>query len=542
MTKQDKKKTWATDVSNFCDSLVGVFNPQAAIQRKLARHVLNRAEYYEGAKRRNGSGLFNHSTSANRELSYDLPALREHSRALTKNDSFASGAIQSKVTNVVGCGLRYQSQMDTNLLGIDAKTSLAYSKAIETHWNLWTSKPWCDATRQSNFVDLQRLMFRSMLESGDVFVALVYDKNDKSPYQIKIQLIEADLIRNPDRKVDDFNLPGIAGGLERNANGQIEAIHVANSYDDTLQVSQTTKIPIFNAKTGRQQVFQLLKMHRPMQNRGTPDLTPILSALKQFSDYNQAEAEAALMNALFAVFIESDNPDVFGGTGIPGQGLDNADDRGVTPAKDIALNGKAVHILKKGEKIQSVSAVRPNQSYGSFVDALTKQLAMGLNVSSEVLMKHFDSSYSASRAAMLESWRTFYEERALLVRQLLQPILEEFVYYLVLTGKIDLPNFLSDNPSIPYAYTKGVWIGDAEGQIDEVKEVKAVQMRLDSGISTLEAETAKRGGGDWQDNLRQRQEEVAFIQELGLEGRINYAQQVVQNAGGQQSVPNSGSN
>jgi lambda family phage portal protein len=525
MTK-NKLKGVVNQFAQLYDQAISIFAPQVALKNKLTRQVLNRA--YEGADR-NRFNRNHFSESVNRELSYDLQGLRDHSRHLTKNDSFAAGAIESKVTNVVGCGMRFQSQINTQILGIDTKTALKYSQAIEQHWQLWGSKPWCDVANQCDFTDLQELMYRSNLDSGDVFAVLVYDANSKSPYKLKIQLIEADLVFNPERKADDFKLPGIAGGVERNADGEVIAIHVSKEYDALLNNFQTRRIPVVNEKTGRQQVFHLSKMKRPMQNRGLPDLTPIITTLKQFTDYNQAEAEAALMNALFAVFIESDEPDVFGGSGIPSQS-NTEQDRNVTPANEIELNGKAVHVLRKGEKIQSVSAVRPNQSYGSFVDALVKQLAMGLNVSSEVLMKHFDSSYSASRAAMLESWRTFYKERSFLVRKVLQPILEEFVYYLVVTGEIELPNYLSGSELIRYAYTKGIWIGDAEGQIDEVKEIKAAQMRMGCGITTLETETSRLGGVDWQENLRQRREEVDYIGELQLEGRINYAQ-LVQNAG-----------
>lgn len=53
------------------------------------------------------------------------------------------------------------------------------------------------------------------------------------------------------------------------------------------------------------------------------------------------------------------------------------------------------------------------------------------------------------------------------------------------------------------------------GWVDPVKEAQACQIRMDIGLSTLEAECAGQGL-DWEEVLEQRAREKAKLAELGL--------------------------
>lgn len=66
-----------------------------------------------------------------------------------------------------------------------------------------------------------------------------------------------------------------------------------------------------------------------------------------------------------------------------------------------------------------------------------------------------------------------------------------------------------------YAYTRCKWIGPGRGWVDPVKEAQACQIRMDIGLSTLEAECAGQGL-DWEEVLEQRAREKAKLTELGL--------------------------
>jgi capsid protein len=78
-------------------------------------------------------------------------------------------------------------------------------------------------------------------------------------------------------------------------------------------------------------------------------------------------------------------------------------------------------------------------------------------------------------------------------------------------GLIEAPNFY-ENKAL---WTRCKWIGPGRGWIDPVKEAKASQLRLETGLSTLEDECATQGL-DWEEVLEQRAREQTKMRELGL--------------------------
>ena len=68
-----------------------------------------------------------------------------------------------------------------------------------------------------------------------------------------------------------------------------------------------------------------------------------------------------------------------------------------------------------------------------------RQIGMALNVPHEVLTKHFQASYSAARAALLDAWRTFRIRRDWLARRFCQPVYEEWLADAVASGLISAP-------------------------------------------------------------------------------------------------------
>lgn len=60
------------------------------------------------------------------------------------------------------------------------------------------------------------------------------------------------------------------------------------------------------------------------------------------------------------------------------------------------------------------------------------------------------------------------------------------------------------------AWTKANWIAAGRGWVDPVKEATAAQLRIETGMSSLEIEVAELTGRDWRDVLEQRAREQAY--------------------------------
>lgn len=440
----------------------------------------------------------------------DLRELRNRSRDLIRNAPIATGAIETSVTHVVGTGLSLQSRIDATALGMSEDQARAWQTQAEREWRLWCESTYCDTTREQDFYELQELAFRSFLESGDVFVLLPEVEEVGWPYRLTAQVIEADRISNENGKADTAEC---AQGIERNARGAPFAAWIADRHPGQRTVggpAKWTRVP-FRGESGRVNLLHLKRKLRPGQTRGIPALAPIVSLLKQLERFSNAEVDAAVNSAAMAVFVKMD-PVAFGDLFTESSQASLVQD---AQRWDGTLKAGAAVNLLPGEEIQSPTPGRPNPEFEPFFAAIVKQIGVALNVPFEVLMKHFNASYSASRAALLDAWRTFRKWRAWLASKLCQPIYEELLAEAILSGRIAAPGFFAD-PSIRKAWCGSAWNGDGPGSIDPAKEAEAAEKRMDIGLTSLAEEKVAYDGGDWESTLRQREQEVSARKAAGV--------------------------
>ena len=130
------KWTWA-------DKLVDFVNPRAGMERLKSRTMMAQLGGYTGGSRdrRQTRNWRPKQTSANEDLSPDLPDLRSRSRDLVRNVPLATGAISTVVTNVVGDGLVLQSQIDRAVLGLSEEQADAWQQAAEREFAIWAKNP-----------------------------------------------------------------------------------------------------------------------------------------------------------------------------------------------------------------------------------------------------------------------------------------------------------------------------------------------------------------------------------------------------------------
>lgn len=469
---------------------------------------------YTGADRGRRS-FANWATSggdADADTLADLPTLRQHSRDLIRNNGLAGGAIETNVTSVVGSGLVLQSTIDRDVLRLDEKQADAWEANTEREFALFAKH--CDANRTLNFYGLQELVFRSTLENGDVFTFTPWRKRPESPYELKLKIVEADRVGNRNNVA---NRPSLAGGIKRDDDGapthvQLMKYHPGSAY---YAAQHWTDVPMFGEKSGRRQVIHNYFTLRPDQSRGVPYLAPIVELIKQLGRYTEAEIMAAVVSAMFTVFVKTETGQggLFnngGGTNQPASATTPAD----TKAPLNMGNGMVVD-LADGESIETANPGRPNPNFDPFVLAITRQIGARLQLPFELLVKHFTASYSASRAALNEAWKYFIKNRTWLSDYFCQPVYELFMDEAVAKGRIVAPGYFTDH-IVREAYLGSKWIGPGKGQINELVEGKAAALRKDEGFSTAAQETAMMNGGNFERNHRQRVKEHTMRVQDGL--------------------------
>jgi capsid protein len=117
----------------------------------------------------------------------ELKDIRERSRDLNRNDAHASGITSTMTTNVVGSGIRPQSRIDKESLGMDESAASAFQKDAERVWKKWT--PYADAGNRMDFYEIQELVDRQILENGEAIIIPMMLQDPDRPYSLALQII-----------------------------------------------------------------------------------------------------------------------------------------------------------------------------------------------------------------------------------------------------------------------------------------------------------------------------------------------------------------
>ena len=511
---------------NLLDKTIALINPQAGLKRIEARKRLDAAVNLFGGDSGYGKhgasyakksliGWLTRGMDADADIVDSIETLRARSRDLYMGSPIATGAIKTVRTNVVGSGLALAAKPDAAFLGMTDEQALEWKRNVEREWSLWAETVECDAERRQNFYQLQSLVILSAIMSGDVFVTLPVIKRAGSVYDLRVGVIEADRVCNPVNPPPPTNA-NILGGVEIGQYGEALAYWVAkynpNAFPRvTVQIQNEWKrVQAFGAKTGRRNVLHIMAdVERPAQRRGVPMLAPVIESLKQLGRYSDAELMAAVVSAMFTVFVKSNSPQT------PlGQMFDPAMQVDKDPSAYELGNG-AIVSLEEGEDIQIANPGRPNTAFDGFVSSMCRQIGTALEIPYEVLLKIFQSSYSASRAALLEFWKMIRMRREWITGSFCQPVYEEWLTEAVLKGRIDAPGFF-DDPAIKAAWCRADWHGDCQGQLDPLKEANAAKVRVEEGFSSRERETAELTGQKFEEVHAIRKREEAMRKADGL--------------------------
>ncbi len=488
-------------------------------RQQTMQKVFNQGYGDHGASRRKKSLTSWNPVAGNAEedIHQNLETLRPRARDLYMGGSLANGALKNLRTNIIGTGLRLKPSFDADFLRLDEIQSRQLRRQIDREFSLWAESKDCDAAGQHNFYELQQLAYLSWMMSGDAFVLLPILPRDHAVYDLRVRLLEADRCSTP--SMQDGTIGGkIQSGVEVDADSMVVAYHFSDRHpgDYMALPMKWQRVKAVGEKSGRRNVLHLMEAERPEQRRGVPILAPVIESLKQLERYTEAELMAAVISGMFTVFIETPttDPDQFGMRPDSSSYPNPTGEPLPHPTDDLRLGNGAVQFLEPGEKASFAEPGRPNAQFDPFVTSILRQVGASLEIPYELLLRHFTSSYSASRAALLEAWKMFRMRRAWMSADFCQPIYEEWFAEAVIKGRIDAPGIF-DDPLLFKAYTKSEWHGPSQGHLDPVKEANAAVIRIDNGLSNRQRESAELGA-DYESNVQALAYEKRLREQYGL--------------------------
>lgn len=514
-------------------------------KNKAKRRSSHQAKGYSDAGasfvRRALKSFFPNSGSPNEDINQNNQTLRQRSRMLYMAAPVATAAINTNRTKIVGTGLTLKSAVERDVLGITPETAKEWQRKTEAEFRLWSSKKQnCDALGLNNFEGLEQLCLKSWLLSGDVLVLIKRHKaTPTNPYTLRLHIIEADRVSTPAQYRGGYagsalnegtvpeGQPGagnkIYDGVEVDSNGQVVAYYICNiyPYQTAADKATWTRVTAYGEKTGLPNILHIMDSERPDQYRGVPYLAQVIEPLLQLRRYTESELMAALVQSFFTAWIQTETDpnaipinEVGSGDidGVPGE---NPSEDNISESENEyeMAPGTVIH-LAEGESVHFGNPNIPTAGFETFVKTLCRLVGAGLEIPYDVLIKEFNSSYSASRGALLEAWEGFKMRRKWFVDDMCQPIYEIWLAEAVAIGRIKAPGFF-DDPLVREAWCGANWRGPIQGQLDPKKEAEAQILLINKGIKTHEQATRELGGGDWTENAEQLALENEMLSKAG---------------------------
>lgn len=444
------------------ERVVAGFAPKWGVRRLLARGALsNLQRSYDGAGRGRGFGSWRTGGgSANAEIERAGALLRARMRDLVRNNPAAANAIQVLVSSLVGSGIRPRSA--TGNATLDAKVDALFARFAEA----------ADFHGHTDFYGLQALALREVLEGGEVLALRRFERRgSKGRVPLQIELKEADHL--DDSKIDT----GASGrvirqGIEYGTDGRRLAYWLFPDHPgDTMMLQgrpniQSVRVPV-------ERCAHMFERQR-MQARGVPWGAPVITALRQFDDWHDAEMERKKTEAcLVGVVIGGD-----------------ADGQSLAPLiKD--AEGNTVEEFRPGMLAyardgQDVKFTQPASTGGVYEWSRVQWhvIAQGFRIPYALLTTDLSQTNFSSSRVGLNEFRRMVDalQWHMIIPMFCQPIWGWFIEAALLNGDLpaetefpvewDPPGFESVNP-----------LQDAQADAVEVR----------SGFASLPQKIARRG-------------------------------------------------
>ena len=440
----------------WIDRITAPIAPVWTLRRQRARYAGEiLARHYEGAANTyRTQGWKKPASDANAAVGPGLAPLRQAARDLVRNNPYAAGALASIVNETIGWGIVAKS---------------ANVRAMKL-WKAWAETKACDADGQHDIYGLQKLVLRTIAESGEVLIRRRFRlPADGLPIPLQLQVLEPDFL---DQAKDAITLPNggrIVQGVEFSPIGERVAYWLFRDHPGSIQgaFAPSVRIPA-------EGVVHLFRGERPGQVRAVSWFAPSLLKWKDLDEYDDATLVKQKIAACLAVFVRDD----LDGGGAP---LGEPNDVAAPPID--TLSPGMVSNLPAGRQISVVEPPRVND-YGDYMDRNLRGIATGLRVLYEGMTgDHRDLSFSAARMSRLahqpdvDDWRW-----RLVIPGFCDPAWRWAMEAAAIAGLLNV----ADPPPVS-------WTPPPLPFIDPANEGLAILRNVRAGISTMQEELRARG-------------------------------------------------
>lgn len=461
----------------------------------FTRRKRQRRNYAGASMSRLTSDWVSQNTSADAEIKNSLRVLRNRARSLVRDSDFAKSALRAVTNNVIGQGIKHQAQVRMIRGGrLDERTN----GVIEHEWRKWGKAKNCHAGGTLSWSDIQRLCLRSMMESGEVFVRFVNQSFGDSRVPFGLEVLEADLLDDDYTGIEQ-NGNRVRMGVEVNEWSRPVAYHFLSYHPGDYQFAGGQIAKKRRIRVPAEQIVHLYSAERPGQTRGVSAFASAIMRLNNLKGYEEAEIIAARASSAMMGFVRTPDQELF-------------EDGTFEDQSVLDFAPGSIRRLAPGEEMQFFSPQRPDDAFTPFVAQMLRAVASGVGCSYTQVSSDFSqSNYSSSRLELIETRAHYRTLQQYIIERLCQPVYEKWMDMAVMAGELRVSGYDMD----PDRYYESKWVAPAAQFVDPQKEAEAYKSLIRSGIMTLSQVIALHGG-DFEETMRQRQHELATMDELGI--------------------------
>jgi lambda family phage portal protein len=465
------------------------------LQEARKKNALLKRAYAAAQNNRLTSDWISQATSADSEIRGGIRVVRNRARQLVRDSDFAKSALRAVRNNVVGTGIKMQAQVRMQRGGRLAED---INSKIEQEWEYWICAKKCNTAGKLSWYDIQKLSITSMLESGEVFIRLVKQPFGGSKVPLGLEIIESDLL-DDDYSGIEKNGNEVRMGVEIDKWGRPVAYHFFDYHPGDYLFSYAQKAAKRRVRIPAEDILHLYLIERPGQTRGISAFATAIVRLRNLSGYEESEIVAARASSSMMGFVKTPDQELF-------------EDGTYENESVLDFSPGSIRRLAPGEEMQFFTPNRPDDSFTPFVQQMLRAVAAGIGCSYTQVSSDFSqSNYSSSRLELLETRAHYKALQQYLIESLCEMVYEKWMDMAVMSGVLELPGFDTN----PERYYSNKWIAPAAQFVDPQKEAAAYKDLIRSGIMTLSQVIALHGG-DFEDQMRQRQHELAIADELGI--------------------------
>ncbi|WEK50319.1 MAG: phage portal protein [Candidatus Kaistia colombiensis] len=481
--------------ATFLDRAISIVSPRIAARRVAQRaafeHLVGSGRRgYEGAsKGRRTDGWNATSQSANSEIEAAAPVLRARMRDLVRNNAHAAKAISVLSTNIIGDGIVPRSKTGDDAL----------DNKINALWERWSTR--CDADGQLDFLGMQTLACREMLEGGEVLIRKRPRKpSDGLPVPMQIQILEADMLDMNRASILDTGAEIIQGvefdKIGRRTKYWIFPKHPGDAHAYVAAGFSSKPVPAA-------EILHIYEKQRT-QVRGVPWGSPALTTLRDLDEYEDAELMRKKIEACM-VGIVTGGDEAEMGLGIP-----TAEDQtpGVYDADGTLVErfepGMFLHA--RGGRNVTFNTPAPTSGHEAYKRSTLRSVAAGFRVPYELMSGDLaEVNYSSIRAGLVEFRRLVSSVQwQIIIPMLCQPVWDWFIDYATDAGHIPV------GQDVPVEWSPPRFVS-----VDPFKDAMAALMEVRSGQRSLLDVIAETGRNP-RDVLNEIAEANALIDKLGI--------------------------